>query len=461
MDPMGFPEGGRDPVGRLLARARRHTAPAGRVAKASPPEGISLCMIVRDEERHLSRCLSSVAALVAEMVVVDTGSRDRTGEIAAAFGARLFTIPWEGDFARARNAALAEARFPWILILDADEAIAARDHEGLRGLVRARGGAPAAFSLRTRNYTGRLNVVGWEANRGEYPAEEAGHGWFPSDKVRLFPNHPAIRFVHAVHEVVEPTLAPLGIPILPCAVPVHHYGKLAEEWSGRKTAVYRELEERKLAATGGSPAAVRELAIQAAELGRHAEAAALWGRFLAAVPHAAEAHLNLGSALFNLGRYAEAAAAAGEAARLAPGMKEARFNRAMAVLHLGRPEEAAALLERLLAVLPGYTAARFLCGAALAATGRAAEAERVLAPLRSQPIGAALAVSFHALAERLESSGQGAIALRIARAAVRSGWAAGPLGAPLVDWLAAAEERRPANAPLSLFPSAPPAPSAG
>lgn len=82
---------------------------------------ISLCLIVRDEEKHLARCLSSVQDVVDEICLVDTGSTDATLEIARGFGAKIRELPWPDDFAQARNASLEMATGDWILVLDADE----------------------------------------------------------------------------------------------------------------------------------------------------------------------------------------------------------------------------------------------------------------------------------------------------------------------------------------------------
>jgi hypothetical protein len=87
---------------------------------------ISLVMIVRDEERCLARCLESVTGLVDEIVIVDTGSTDRTIEIAESFGAKVAPFAWIDDFAAARNASLELALHPWRLVLDADEWIVDR-----------------------------------------------------------------------------------------------------------------------------------------------------------------------------------------------------------------------------------------------------------------------------------------------------------------------------------------------
>ncbi len=84
---------------------------------------ISLCMIVKDEEEMLPRCLAAVAEHVDELVIVDTGSTDRTVEIAESFGADVVEFPWNGSFADARNVSLDRATGDWILWLDADEVL--------------------------------------------------------------------------------------------------------------------------------------------------------------------------------------------------------------------------------------------------------------------------------------------------------------------------------------------------
>src|ERR1700761_7887631 len=88
------------------------------------PVGISLCMIVKNEERFLAECLASVKDVVDEINIVDTGSTDRTVEIAREFGANVIFREWRGDFGWARNEALAMATRRWTLVLDADEELA-------------------------------------------------------------------------------------------------------------------------------------------------------------------------------------------------------------------------------------------------------------------------------------------------------------------------------------------------
>ncbi|MBP2666248.1 MAG: sunS 1, partial [Firmicutes bacterium] len=82
---------------------------------------ISLCVITKNEQEHLARCLGSVKNYVHEMIVVDTGSSDDTLSIAQSLGAQTFHYPWTNNFAAARNFALDQAVGDWIVFLDADE----------------------------------------------------------------------------------------------------------------------------------------------------------------------------------------------------------------------------------------------------------------------------------------------------------------------------------------------------
>ncbi|PWB68128.1 hypothetical protein C3F09_12250 [candidate division GN15 bacterium] len=93
---------------------------------------ISACMIVKDEEELLPECLDSIRDWVDEIIVVDTGSGDRTVEIAKSFGAQVYHHAWEGDFSKSRNYSLQYATKEWILIIDADERIAVEDVPEIR-----------------------------------------------------------------------------------------------------------------------------------------------------------------------------------------------------------------------------------------------------------------------------------------------------------------------------------------
>jgi len=141
---------------------------------------LSACLIVKNEEKFLDRCLRSLDGLVDEMVVVDTGSTDRTREIAAAHGARLDEFPWREDFAAARNHALGLARGRWILYIDADEHVRPASGAGLRTQLSLPGYAAHQVLLHPRP------------------------GFTPYWELRLFPNDPLIRFRGIIHENIWP-----------------------------------------------------------------------------------------------------------------------------------------------------------------------------------------------------------------------------------------------------------------
>ena len=84
---------------------------------------ISLCMIVRNEEEVLARCLDSVRAAVDEIVIVDTGSTDRTKEIASEYTEKIFDYKWCEDFSAARNFAFSKGHMDYLMWLDADDVL--------------------------------------------------------------------------------------------------------------------------------------------------------------------------------------------------------------------------------------------------------------------------------------------------------------------------------------------------
>ena len=98
--------------------------------------GISQCMIVKNEEENIERALSWGKGIVSEQIVVDTGSEDRTVEIARAMGAKVYTFAWTDDFSAAKNYALSKAEHEWVAFLDADEYFSGEDAKKLDGYVK-------------------------------------------------------------------------------------------------------------------------------------------------------------------------------------------------------------------------------------------------------------------------------------------------------------------------------------
>lgn len=165
---------------------------------------LSASLIVRNEERFLEGCLRSLAGRADEIVVVDTGSTDRSREIAADLGARVIEHEWRDDFSAARNAAIDAARGAWILYIDADERVVEFDRTAIHAqLADAR---YACYRVLFRPVTGLTRYR-------EY---------------RLFRNHPAIRFRGVIHETLLPALHELtartGLQIGDSPLALDHLG---------------------------------------------------------------------------------------------------------------------------------------------------------------------------------------------------------------------------------------------
>ena len=142
---------------------------------------LSLSMIVRDEQERLEACLDSVKTFVDEMVIVDTGSTDKTVAIAKAAGARVEHLTWPGDFAPARNVALTYLKGDWVLVLDADESLRAEAIPVLKALMAQ----PDVLVINLLRY-------------------EQGAAMAPYSNVsRLFRRHPRIYWSRPYHSMVD------------------------------------------------------------------------------------------------------------------------------------------------------------------------------------------------------------------------------------------------------------------
>jgi len=383
------------------------------------PQGISLCMIAKNETAHLALCLKSLKPLVQEIVLVDTGSTDRTGDLARVFGARVFDSPWEGDFSLARNVSLQQARGSWVLVMDADEVISELDYQNLRQELLDLAGRAAALSVTTRNYMHRVDVEKWKANDGVYP-EERGAGWTPSDKIRLFPNFSGIRFENPIHEMVDQSVIACGLPVVASRVAVHHYGYLDEGKQADKELFYYQLGVKKLAASPNDPIAICELAIQAAAVKRYREAVALWQRALAFDPASSLAYFNLGSCYLYLGDFAASASASSQAMQLKAHYREAITNYALAQLCLGDAAAARSAAEAELGRDSNYPTLGVTLAIACCCLGESPEGTALFQELIGKNVN--FDKFLHLVLERLLAAGRVEFAQSVVRAAQLCGY---------------------------------------
>ena len=203
---------------------------------------ISLCMIAKDEEKNLASCLNSAKEIADEIVVVDTGSSDRTKEIAKNFNAKVFDFKWNDDFSKARNESIKNATKDWILVLDADEVL---DEEGIRDIKSLVESKDADGYLAAQiNYTNESNTAGFmpaidkRLNNGY-------KGFYVSLITRLFRNKKDYQFSGAVHELVEDSIKKSNGKILTSNVKIHHYGNADPALAAGKRKYYLELAKKK------------------------------------------------------------------------------------------------------------------------------------------------------------------------------------------------------------------------
>lgn len=270
----------------------------------NPVGKISLCMITKNEEEFLPQCLKSVQELVHEIIIVDTGSTDQTIDIAADFGAKIYQHPWEDDFSKHRNQSISYATDDWILIMDADEVIAKRDLDRIKGVldtVRADG-----FYFTLRNYESTSNLANLMLNTGDYEEGEGFPGFISSDLIRLFRNDPLIYFTGQVHETVTQTIVQSKKTTFITGIPIHHYGKVRWDRVKRKQDSYLALGMKRLDEAPLDPISYKGLCDQLLELGMPQDALDIANRGLAVFPNMPDLHFNRGLALDRLDMHNEA-----------------------------------------------------------------------------------------------------------------------------------------------------------
>ncbi|MFB5763991.1 glycosyltransferase family 2 protein [Paenibacillus medicaginis] len=196
---------------------------------------ISLCMIVRNEEEYLPKCLGSVMRIVDEIIIVDTGSTDGTVAMAKALGTKVIEMPWEDSFAVARNRGLDEATGDWILWLDADEEMDVNEANKLKELL-------------TRDAIWEQHIEGiqfyfcndLEGGRVEHICLH-----------RMVRNRPEYRFEGRVHEEILPSMLEVNPDMQVGQVDIHvyHDGYLAknilrqDKISRNRSLLLQSLEE--------------------------------------------------------------------------------------------------------------------------------------------------------------------------------------------------------------------------
>ncbi len=311
---------------------------------ATPATGLtlSLCMIVKDEEAMLPKCLASVRDHVDEIVVVDTGSTDRTVEIAHEHGAKVLHHEWTGDFSEARNVSFDAATGDWLMYLDADEVLVDGDGPKLRALT-GKVWREALFFVET-NHTGDLED-GMSVNH---------------NALRVFRNRPEYRFKDRIHEQIAYALPDIPERLEVTSVRIEHYGYLGVVREGKeKSARNIELLEKQVAEGGDSPFLHFNLGSEYGAVNEHEKALehfrAAWARMehdpgrtrYGFYPSFCARHVK---SLHLCGHFDEALTTGDRVLAELPGFTDIVFEQAWALRHQGKGDEAVARFEQAIAM---------------------------------------------------------------------------------------------------------------
>jgi len=239
----------------VLARGSSPIAGPNGTRNTQYASRLSVCLIVKNEEKFLGQCLKSVRDVASQIVVVDTGSTDRTVEIANEHGAEVHSFVWCDDFSAARNAALAKATGDWVLMLDADEELSADAHEKLAAAMK------------------NPEVMAWRLPIVDVGLEAEGCSYVP----RLFRNAPGLFYIGRVHEQVfssiEVRRAEWGLDNRLGDATLIHHGYTAEVTRDRNKAERNlRLLEQAIEELPDEPHLLMNLGLELSRAGRVAEA---------------------------------------------------------------------------------------------------------------------------------------------------------------------------------------------
>ena len=308
---------------------RPSPASAGDGTGGVPLPGISLCMIVRNEERFLGGALASLRDVVDEMCLVDTGSTDGTVAVAERFGARVKSAAWRDDFAWARNQALAMARHAWILVLDADEELDPGSRDALRALGRLAPDGRGRW-IRCRNLQDDVRGTGAASNA----------------LVRIFPNDSHIRYRGRIHEYVAREGEPHALAAVVTPIEIVHHGYLstvmAERGKGERNL---RVSRAGYDADPDDPANVYAYATSLLLAGERAGARAMFERVCAMTEHTPrgfrpQAMLMLAKLQLEDGQADLALATIDRSIEIVSSLPDAHFLRGKVLAQAGRNEDA-------------------------------------------------------------------------------------------------------------------------
>lgn len=171
---------------------------------------ISACIIAKNEENNINRCLESMKTIADEMIVVDTGSTDQTVEVAKSCGAKVYSYDWKNDFAKAKNYAIEQAKGDWIIFLDADEYFSDDTIPNVRLYIEK-------LHLNKKCHAICVKIINIDVDNDNIELSSFVN-------LRMFRNEPNFRYRYELHEELYNSKGQLEIFILSDVIEVYHTG---------------------------------------------------------------------------------------------------------------------------------------------------------------------------------------------------------------------------------------------
>ncbi len=298
---------------------------------------ISLCMIVRNEERVIGDCLSSAKPYFSQIVVVDTGSSDRTKEIAGDHGAEVHELVWPESFSEARNESLKHAEGDWVMWIDADDTLPPETGEAI---------LDAAIHAPSQIHAFVVPVQ--FVDEGENSGTRVDH-------VKLFRNRKGIHFEGHIHEQNLPSIRAAGGEVARINAVVLHSGYDTSEEGQKKKAIRdRKLLAKDYAERPRHPFVLFNIGMTRHYSGMHREAVGWLERCIRnstdSESHVSKAFVLLANSLRALGRNPEAETTLRNGIKAHPNDPELRFTLAHHLSASGNGREAVQWYESVLTI---------------------------------------------------------------------------------------------------------------
>lgn len=300
---------------------------------------LSLCMIVKNEEKVLKRCLDSVKDIVDEIVIADTGSTDNTIKIASEYTEHVYNFEWTDSFSDARNFAQSKARGKWILVLDADEYVDRGNLEAVKEEIKQYESNMDALGVTIYNFTG------------------TGDQMVQHKCLRIYKNNKSIMYERAIHEALVRKNGNLRTAM--CSLNIYHTGYLIKETKAKdKSARNTRLIEKQTQKSGSSSydyfnlgneyfsAKDMQKALEAYQKAYALDKNSNWASF---------AVVQIIICLIELNRYKEAISVIDDADTIWQDVPEYKYLRGQAYFRQNRFEDAKESLTNLLKIKHRYT----------------------------------------------------------------------------------------------------------